>query len=486
MEKIIKDGVTFDDVLLIPKYSDFIPSEAEVKTRLTRTIHLNIPLVSSAMDTVTESRMAIALALEGGIGIIHKNLNIQEQVQEVVQVKRFESGMITNPVTVGPEDTIEDTMTIMREHNISGVPVVNGLRLVGILTNRDLRFETQLTAKVKDIMTRDNLITALDGVTLEEAKDLLHKHKIEKLLVVDEDYNLKGLITIKDILKKKNFPLASTDRTGRLICGAAIGTVGDYLERAQALVKAGVDVLVVDTAHGHTRNVYEAVKRVKAAISGIDVIAGNVATGEATRFLIEAGADAVKVGMGPSAICTTRVIAGIGVPQISAILDSAKAAAAEDIPIIADGGVKYSGDITKAIAAGASCVMIGFLFAGTDESPGETVLYQGRRFKIYRGMGSLEAMKKGSKDRYFQADTEVNKLVPEGIEGRVPYKGPVSDYIYQLVGGLKSGMGYCGVNTIDKLRLQGEFVRITSASFRESHPHDITITREAPNYWIDR
>lgn len=486
MEKIIKDGITFDDVLLIPQYSDVMPADAEVNTRLTPTIHLNIPLVSSAMDTVTESRMAIALALEGGIGIIHKNLTIQEQYQEVIQVKRFESGMISNPVTVGPEDTIEDTLRIMRDHNISGVPVVDGARLVGILTNRDLRFETQLTAKVNAIMTRENLITAPEGVTLEEAKDLLHKHKIEKLMVVDEHYRLKGLITIKDILKKKTYPMASTDKTGRLLCGGAIGVGGDYLERAGELVRVGVDVLVVDTAHGHTRKVYDAVKCIKTKISGIEVIAGNVATAEATRFLIEAGADAIKVGMGPSAICTTRVIAGIGVPQVSAILDCAEAATASGVPIIADGGIKYSGDITKAIAAGASSVMIGFLFAGTDESPGETVLYQGRRFKIYRGMGSLEAMKKGSKDRYFQTDSDVSKLVPEGIEGRVPYKGPVSDYIYQLVGGLKSGMGYCGVNTIEKLRSRVSFIRISNAAYRESHPHDITITREAPNYWIDR
>jgi len=486
MSKIIKEGITFDDVLLVPSYSNVLPSQTNTKTRLTRNIKLNIPLVSAAMDTVTEANMAIALALNGGIGIIHKNLSIEEQASQVKKVKRFESVMITDPITVSPEETIAHTLEIMKQNNVSGVPVIDNGRLVGILTNRDLRFETNLNLKVKDVMTKDNLITAKEGVTLEEAKSILHKHKIEKLLVVDDNHHLKGLITIKDIMKKTNYPNASVDKKGRLICGAAVGVSGDFKERAIELVKAGVDVIVVDTAHGHSQKVYDAVVTLKNISGMVDIIAGNIATKDAAKFLIDSGADAIKVGIGPSAICTTRVVAGIGVPQITAILDCAEEANKVDIPVIADGGIKFSGDITKAMAAGASAVMIGFLFAGTDESPGETILYQGRKFKIYRGMGSLEAMKKGSKDRYFQESTEdVKKLVPEGIEGRVPYKGPVSDYIYQLIGGLKAGMGYCGVNTIDKLRKEGKFIKITNAGLRESHPHDITITREAPNYWID-
>ncbi len=486
MAKILKQGITFDDVLLIPRQSSVLPGDANVKTQLTRKIRLNIPLLSAAMDTVSESRMAIALALEGGIGIIHKNLTILEQKKEVHLVKRFESGMISNPITVGPDDTIADTLNLMKEHNISGVPVVEGQKLAGILTNRDLRFETKLTALVRDIMTKDNLITALEGVSPDEAKELLHRNKIEKLMVVDHDFNLKGLITIKDILKKRNYPAASIDKQGRLLCGAAVGVAGDFAERAAELISAGVDVLVVDTAHGHSQMVFDAIKKLKLSFPSVDVIAGNIATGEAAQFLIDAGADAIKVGMGPSAICTTRVIAGIGVPQISAIMDCADVANRYDIPVIADGGIKYSGDITKALAAGASCVMIGFLFAGTDESPGETILYQGRKFKTYRGMGSVEAMKKGSKDRYFQSDVESSKFVPEGIEGRVPYKGPVNDYIYQLIGGLRAGMGYCGAKDIETLRKTGEFIQISNASFRENHPHDITITREAPNYWLER
>jgi len=486
-DKIIYEGITYDDVLLIPNYSNVLPSDVDVKTQLTREISMNLPLVSSAMDNVTESKMAIALALEGGIGIIHKNLPIEDQVKEVIKVKRYESGIISDPITVNQEESIENTLKLMRDQEISGVPVVENGRLVGILTNRDLRFETNLNQKVKDVMTHENLVTAKEGVTEKEAQELLHRNKIEKLLVVDDNYHLKGLFTIKDLLKKKDHPNANTDHGGRLICGAAVGVSGNFKERVEALVKANVDVIVVDTAHGHNQKVYDAVVAIKNIHPNLQVIAGNVATPEATSFLIEAGADAVKVGIGPSAICTTRVVAGIGVPQISAIYECSKVAKKHNVPIIADGGIKYSGDIPKAIAAGASAIMIGFLFAGTDESPGETVLFQGRKFKVYRGMGSLQAMQKGSKDRYFQENTEDSrKLVPEGIQGRVPYKGPVSDFIYQLIGGLRAGMGYCGVKNIMELKTKTKFTKITHASFKESHPHDISITNEAPNYWIER
>lgn len=484
--KVIKEGLTFNDVLLLPGKSDVLPRDVDLSTRLTRNITLNIPLVSAAMDTVTEARLAVAMAQEGGIGILHKNLPIQVQAEEVEKVKRSESGMIVDPVTLSPEHYISEALNLMKKYRISGVPIVDDSnRLVGILTNRDLRFEKNVNRQVKDVMTSKGLVTAKLGISLEDAQEILQQHRIEKLPVVDKAGVLKGLITVKDIEKKIQYPLACKDDLGRLRVGAAVGVGGDSEERTEALIERGVDVLVMDTAHGHSQGVLNAVEKFKNKYPNIDVIAGNIATGDAARDLISAGADAVKVGMGPSAICTTRVIAGIGVPQITAIMDCAEVASKADVPLIADGGITQSGDITKAIAAGANSVMIGYLFAGTDESPGETVIYQGRTFKVYRGMGSLGAMQRGSKDRYFQGEVEADKLVPEGIEGQVPYKGSISGFIYQLIGGLRSGMGYCGTRNIDTLRKDGRFVRITSAGVRESHAHDIAITKEAPNYRLD-
>lgn len=482
MDKLVKEGLTFDDVLLIPAASSVLPSEVDVTTRLTRRIKLNIPIVSAGMDTVTEARLAIAIAREGGIGVIHKNMSIEQQAMEVDKVKRSEHGIITDPVYLSPEHKISDAVKIMERYHISGVPITEGTRLVGILTNRDLRFEKNYDQPIGKVMTKDNLVTAPVGTTLEEAKEILQKYKVEKLPIVDENFNLKGLITIKDIEKARKHPNSAKDDRGRLRVAAAVGVGADTMERAEALVGAGVDAIVVDTAHGHARGVIDTVRKLKQAFKDTDIIAGNVATAEATEDLIKAGADAVKVGVGPGSICTTRVVAGIGVPQLTAIYDCAQVAAKYDIPIIADGGIKYSGDIPKAIAAGADSVMIGSLLAGTEESPGEIDIYQGRSYKVYRGMGSLGAMKAGSKDRYFQEDNK--KLVPEGIEGRVPYKGPLAETVYQLVGGLRAGMGYCGAENIKALQEKGRFVRITSAGLKESHPHDVTITKEAPNYWI--
>ncbi len=481
-------ALTFDDVLLLPQRSGVLPKDVNVSTRLTRNIRINIPLISAAMDTVTEAELAIALARQGGIGIIHKNMSIEEQAREVDKVKRSESGMIVHPITMRPWQRIGEALEIMARYRISGVPVtLEDGTLVGILTNRDLRFETDMSRKIEELMTKDNLITVKEGITLEDAKKLLHKYRIEKLLVVDDNFKLKGLITIKDIEKIRKYPNACKDELGRLRVGAAVGVAPDTMERVEALIEAGVDVICVDTAHGHSELVLETVRMIKKKYPEKDLIAGNVATPEGTEDLIKAGADAVKVGIGPGSICTTRVVAGVGVPQITAIMWCSKVADRYGIPVIADGGIKYSGDITKAIAAGASSVMIGNLFAGTKESPGEVVLYQGRSYKVYRGMGSIDAMKKGSKDRYFrdEFDLEDKKLVPEGIEGRVPYRGPVADMVFQLVGGLKAGMGYCGAATIEELRKKAKFVRITNAGLRESHVHDVIITKEAPNYWLD-
>ncbi len=484
-KKISGDAYTFDDVLIVPLKSDVLPTEVRTNTKLTSRIELNVPIVSSAMDTVTESRLAIALAQQGGIGIIHRNMPIDKQAAEVDKVKRSESGMIVDPITMAPNDKIEDAVKLMAHYKISGVPITENGRLVGILTNRDLRFETRFHLPIREVMTKENLVTVPVGTTLEEAQRLLHKHRIEKLLVVDKNQNLKGLITVKDITKKIKYPLASKDHQGRLRVGAAIGATGDYIERMSELVRAKVDVIVVDTAHGHSSRVVEAVKEVKRRLPDVDVIAGNIATEEAARDLVKAGVDAVKVGMGPGSICTTRVVSGVGMPQITAIITCARATHEANVPLIADGGIKFSGDITKALAAGADAVMIGSLFAGTDESPGETILYQGRTFKSYRGMGSLGAMQAGSRDRYGQDQEAPNKLVPEGIEGRVPYKGPLSSMVLQLVGGLRSGMGYCGANTIEELQNKTRFVKITDASLRESHVHDVFITKEAPNYQLD-
>jgi IMP dehydrogenase len=482
----LQEGLTFDDVLLLPAKTDVVPKDVDTTTILTHTITLNIPLLSAAMDTVTEANTAITMAREGGIGIIHRNLSIEAQALEVDKVKKSESGMIRNPITMDPDQRIYEAQEIMRKYRISGVPVTKNGKLVGILTNRDLRFVTQLDEKISSVMTKDNLITVPEGTTLEQSKALLHKNRIEKLLVVDEMNNLKGLITIKDIEKIKKYPNSCKDELGRLRVGAAIGTGKDREQRAEALLRAGADVLVVDTAHGHAKDVIEAVRDTKEQWPGCQLIAGNVATEAATEDLIEAGADAIKVGVGPGSICTTRVIAGIGVPQISAIMASVQAARKFDIPVIADGGIKFSGDITKAIAAGSHSVMIGNLFAGTEESPGEMVLFQGRSYKVYRGMGSLEAMKDGSRDRYFQADVETEaKLVPEGIEGRIPYRGALSFCVQQLVGGLKSGMGYVGCWNIEELRSKATFIRITSAGLREGHVHDVIITKEAPNYRLE-
>ncbi len=482
-EKFLKEGLTFDDVLLIPAASEVVPAEIDLRTNLTNQVKLNIPLLSSAMDTVTETRMAIAMAREGGIGIIHKNMSIEAQADQVDMVKRSENGVITNPFFLSPTHTLRDADEIMGKFRISGVPICDETgKLVGIITNRDMKFEEELDRPIYEVMTKDHLVTGLEGTTLEEAKKILQKNKIEKLPIVDKDYHLKGLITIKDIEKAQTYPNSARDDSGRLLCGAAIGVTADVLERAEALLAAGADVLVLDSAHGHSKGILDCVKKVKAAFPGMQLIAGNVATAGGTRALIEAGADCVKVGIGPGSICTTRVVAGIGVPQITAIYDAACAAKEYGVPIIADGGIKYSGDIIKALAAGASTVMIGSLFAGCEESPGETEIYQGRQFKVYRGMGSLAAMNKGSKDRYFQ--TGNTKLVPEGVEGRVPYRGSLSDNVFQLLGGIRSGMGYCGTPTIPELQERGQFVRITNAGLIESHPHDISITKEAPNYTV--
>jgi IMP dehydrogenase len=491
-ESGLATALTFDDVLLVPRHSDVVPNQVDVSTRLTRHIRLSVPLVSAAMDTVTESRLAIAMAQQGGIGVVHKNLSIEEQASEVDRVKRSESGMIVNPITLSPSHRIHEALDLMKKYRISGVPITDDGskegRLVGILTNRDLRFETNVTRAISDVMTRENLITVPVGTTLDAAREILHRHKVEKLLVVDHDFRLKGLITVKDIQKAVKYPSASKDSLGRLRCGAAVGIARDTLERAEALVAAHVDVLVVDTAHGHSQGVLDMVRRLRRTHPKVDLIAGNVATAEATEALIDLGVDAVKVGIGAGSICTTRVIAGIGVPMITAVMECARAAAGRDIPVIADGGIRYSGDITKAIAVGASTTMIGNLFAGTDESPGELILYQGRSYKDYRGMGSIGAMRRGSRDRYFQDEFDLEapggseKLVPEGIEGRVAHKGSVAAMVHQLVGGLRAGMGYCGCANIPMLQRDAKLIRITPAGVRESHVHDVAITKEAPNY----
>ena len=482
-DKFVKEGLTFDDVLLIPQKSEVLPKEVDVSTYLTKKIKLNIPLMSAAMDTVTESRLAIAIAREGGIGIIHKNMPIESQAQEVDKVKRSEHGVIVDPFSLSPDHKLSDAEHLMAKYRISGVPITENGKLVGILTNRDLRFETNFDKPICEVMTKENLITAPEGTTLEQAQEILRRNKIEKLPIVDKDGYLKGLITIKDIEKAVQYPNSAKDENGRLLAGAAVGVTADMMERVEALIGAKVDVIVLDSAHGHSKGIIDSVRKIKAAYPDLQLIAGNIATGEAARELIEAGADAVKVGIGPGSICTTRVVAGIGVPQITAIYDVAQVAGRYGIPVIADGGIKYSGDLPKAIAAGADVIMIGSLFAGCEESPGESEIFQGRRFKVYRGMGSLGAMQEGSKDRYFQE--EAKKLVPEGVEGRVPYKGPLSDTIYQLIGGLRAGMGYCGTRTIKELKENGKFIKITNAGLKESHPHDIYITKEAPNYSVN-
>ncbi|MBO4391851.1 MAG: IMP dehydrogenase [Clostridia bacterium] len=478
--KFCLEGLTFDDVLLIPAKSEIIPRQVDVSTYITKNIKLNMPIISAAMDTVTECSMAIAMAREGGMGIIHKNMSIEKQAEEVDRVKRSENGVIVNPFYLSPEHKVTDALELMKKYKISGVPICEGKKLVGILTNRDIRFIKNYDVSISDVMTKDNLITAPVGTTLMEAKDRLMHYKVEKLPIVDENGDLKGLITIKDIEKAIQYPMSARDSQGRLLCGAAVGATDDVIDRASALISAGVDLISVDSAHGHSLNIYNAVKKLKAAFPDTPVVAGNIATPEAAEYLIDAGADCVKVGIGPGSICTTRVVAGIGVPQITAVYEVARVAVKYGIPVIADGGIKYSGDITKALAAGANVVMLGSLFAGCEESPGESEIYQGRRFKVYRGMGSLAAMKDGSKDRYFQEGQ--SKLVPEGVEGRVPYKGTLSDTVFQLIGGLRAGMGYCGAATISDLQTTGRFVRITGAGLRESHPHDISITKEAPNY----
>jgi IMP dehydrogenase len=481
-DKFSNEGITFDDVLLVPAKSRVLPAEVDVGTWLTKSIRLSIPLMSAGMDTVTETRMAIAMAREGGVGVIHKNMPIEKQAMEVDRVKRSEHGVITNPFHLSPNHLINDAAALMERYRISGVPITVKGKLVGILTNRDLRFETDFERRIEDVMTKDRLVTAPEGTTMAQAQEILQRHKIEKLPIVDENFMLKGLITIKDIEKAIQYPRSAKDANGRLLSAAAVGVSSDTMERVQALVKAGVDVIVVDTAHGHSVAVLKTVEKIKKKYPDVTVVAGNVATGDGTRDLIEAGADAVKVGVGPGSICTTRVVAGIGVPQITAIYEASLAAAPHGISIISDGGIKYSGDITKAIGAGADIVMIGSLFAGTEESPGDIEIFQGRSYKVYRGMGSLSAMKEGSKDRYFQENEQ--KLVPEGIEGRVPYRGTVSDTTYQLIGGLRAGMGYCGVKNILELKTKTKFMRITSAGLRESHPHDVHITKEAPNYTL--
>jgi IMP dehydrogenase len=481
----ILEGLTFDDVLLLPGKSSVLPAQADTRTCLSRKIALNIPIVAAAMDTVTDARLAIAISRQGGIGFVHRNMTIDRQAEEVDRVKRSESGMIVDPVTIAPEMTVRQALEMMNKYRVSGVPVTRGPRLVGILTNRDLRFERNLDQPVANVMTKDNLITVPVGTTLEEAEHMLQRHRIEKLLVVDKDFNLKGLITVKDIQKKIEFPNATKDPQGRLRVGAAIGATGDYLERAEEMAKANVDAIAIDTAHGHTTRVMDAIRNVKRKFPDLQLLAGNVATAEGARDLISLGIDGLKVGIGPGSICTTRVVTGAGVPQITAILEATRAAEGTGVPVIADGGIKFSGDITKAIAAGASAVMIGGLFAGTEESPGETILYQGRTFKSYRGMGSLGAMEAGSADRYAQEGVERGKSVPEGIEGQVPYKGPLSGLVEQLVGGLRSGMGYCGAANLKELQERSKFIRISSAGLRESHVHDVIITREAPNYRLE-
>ncbi|MBQ8527313.1 MAG: IMP dehydrogenase [Lachnospiraceae bacterium] len=483
MGQIIGEGITFDDVLLVPAYSQVIPNQVDLSTNLTKKIKLNIPMMSAGMDTVTEHRMAIAMARQGGIGIIHKNMSIEAQAEEVDKVKRSENGVITDPFSLSPEHTLKDADDLMAKFRISGVPITEGKKLVGIITNRDLKFETDFTKKIKECMTSEGLVTAKEGITLEEAKAVLAKARKEKLPIVDDDFNLKGLITIKDIEKQIKYPLSAKDSQGRLLCGAGVGITANVLDRVKALVEAKVDVIVLDSAHGHSENVLRCVRMIKEAYPDLQVIAGNVATAEGTKALIEAGADAVKVGIGPGSICTTRVVAGIGVPQISAIMDAYSVAKEYGVPIIADGGIKFSGDMTKAIAAGGSVCMMGSIFAGCDEAPGTFELFQGRKYKVYRGMGSIAAMENGSKDRYFQSDAK--KLVPEGVEGRVAYKGTVEDTVFQLVGGIRSGMGYCGTSTIPELQETGRFVKISAASLKESHPHDIHITKEAPNYSVE-
>ncbi len=481
-----EEAFSFDDVLLLPNYSDIVPKDVQVATRLTRNLKLNIPLVSAAMDTVTEAEAAICMAREGGIGIVHRNMSIENEAREVDKVKKSESGMIVDPVTIGPDRPVEDVLAVMERYRISGVPVTEGDRLVGIVTNRDLRFESNLTRPVSEVMTKDHLVTVPEGISLEASKKLLHEHRIEKLLVVDKDGRLAGMITIKDIEKIKKYPNACKDSLGRLRVGAAVGVGPDMEARTEALLRAGADVIVIDTSHGHSQNVIDAVIKLKGTYSDIELIAGNVGTAKGAEDLIKAGVDGVKVGIGPGSICTTRIVAGIGVPQVTAILNCRPVASKTGVPLIADGGIKYSGDIPKALAAGAHSVMIGGLFAGTEESPGETILFQGRSYKVYRGMGSLEAMKKGSKDRYYQTDDEAaDKLVPEGIVGRVPYRGALSGNIHQLMGGLKAGMGYVGCRTLEELREKARFIRITAAGLRESHVHDVIITKEAPNYRVE-
>ena len=484
MGTIIGEGITFDDVLLVPGYSEVIPNQVDLRTQLTKKITLNIPMMSAGMDTVTEHRMAIAMARQGGIGVIHKNMSIEAQAEEVDKVKRSENGVITDPFYLSPEHTLEDANNLMAKFRISGVPITEGRKLVGIITNRDLKFETDFSRKIKECMTSEGLITAKEGITLEEAKKILASARKEKLPIVDNDGNLKGLITIKDIEKQIKYPLSAKDSQGRLLCAAGVGVTANILDRVDALVKAKVDVIVIDTAHGHSANVLRVVKMVREAYPELQIIAGNVATGEATEDLIKAGVDAVKVGIGPGSICTTRVVAGIGVPQVTAIMNCYEVAKKYGIPIIADGGIKYSGDMTKAIAAGANVCMMGSIFAGCDESPGTFELFQGRKYKVYRGMGSIGAMENGSKDRYFQENAK--KLVPEGVEGRVAYKGTVEDTVFQLIGGIRSGMGYCGAATIEALKENGKFVKISAASLKESHPHDIHITKEAPNYSVEK
>jgi IMP dehydrogenase len=482
----ISEGLTFDDVLLLPNYSEVIPTQTDVSTRLTKNRRMHIPVLSAAMDTVTEAQTAIAMAQEGGIGILHKNMTPQQQAGQVAWVKKYESGIIRDPISIGPDRPLSEAVALMRQHEISGIPVVQNEKLVGIVTNRDIRFERNLEQKVSAVMTR-KLVTAFEGIALEEAKNLLHQHRIEKLLVVDAEFHLRGLITMKDLQKAERFPTASKDSSGSLLVGAAIGVGEAGIERAKHLIQAGCDLLAIDTAHGHSKAVLETLREVKKNHPSIEVMVGNIATAEGCRALIEAGADAVKVGIGPGSICTTRIVAGVGVPQITAITNCAGVAGEAGVPVVADGGIKYSGDITKAIAAGASSVMIGSLFAGTEQSPGEVVLFQGRSYKVYRGMGSLGAMKAGSKDRYFQSEIRnEEKLVPEGIEGRVPFRGNLSDVLYQLIGGLRAGMGYCGCKTIEELQSKAKFVRITNAGLQESHVHNVIITKEAPNYWIER
>ncbi len=479
----LPEALTFDDVLLLPAYSEILPTETDVRTRITTKVELNIPLVSAAMDTVSESRLAIALARQGGLGFIHRNMPIARQAEEVDRVKRSESGMIVDPITISPDSKISDALELMGHYRISGVPVTDNGKLVGILTNRDLRFETRRDLAVKEVMTKENLVTVAVGTTLEEAEKLLHKHRIEKLLVVDDDYRLKGLITVKDIQKKRKYPNAAKDEQGRLLVGAAVGASGDFVERAKELWKKKVDVLAIDTAHGHTRGVFEAVKTLRRELPDAQIVAGNIATGAAVRDLIELGVDGLKVGIGPGSICTTRIVSGAGVPQISAVAECVRAAESSGVPITSDGGIKYSGDISKAIAAGAHTVMIGSLLAGTEESPGETVLYQGRTYKTYRGMGSIGAMQQGS-DRYAQVASS-GKLVPEGVEGRVPHKGQLADLVHQLVGGVRAGMGYCGCRTIDEMRTKTRFIKTSPAGLREGHVHDVLITTEAPNYQVE-